>query len=437
MRRLDIDYVRAQFPALERTVNGHPAAYLDGPGGTQVPQRVADAVADYLLHHNSNTDGAFVTSEETDAVLDGARRALGDFLGCSGQAVSFGANMTSLTVFMAQSLARDWSPGDEVIITALDHEANRGPWLSLQERGIVVREAPFDLGTCSLRWDELERLVGERTRVIAVGYASNAVGTVNDVRRAAEVAHRFGALCWVDAVHYALHGAIDAQSIDCDFLVCSPYKFFGTHIGVLYSKPSVAANVRPLKLTTQDDVPPHCFETGTLCHEGIVGAAEAVEFIADLGRHHHEQGESLSRRESVVAGMEAMEAHEQPLTGRLIEGLSAVPGVRVYGPLADAPRTSTVSFTLQGRCARDVARALGDQGLFVWDGDFYAARFVELAGLVDRGGLVRVGLCPYNTAEEVERVIAVVDRLAEGRDHGVRPTSSVTADGVATGCRDA
>jgi len=383
-----------------------------------VPQRVADTVSDYLLHHNSNTEGAFATSEETDEIIEGARRALGDFLGADWQTVAFGTNMTTLTIFMAQSLARDWEPGDEVVVTALDHEANRGPWLDLRERGLVVREAPVDLTTCTLQWDELEGLVNERTKLLAIGYASNAVGTVNDVKRAADLAHRVGALCWVDAVHYALHGLIDVQNIDCDFLVCSPYKFFGTHIGVLYSKPSAAAAVRPLRLLTQDEDPPFRYETGTLCHEGIAGAAEAVEFIADLGRHHHAEGAALDRRAAVVAGMRAMEAYERPLAARLIEGLAAVPGVRIYGPPANAARTSTVSFTLEGRHAHDVAEVLGAHGLFVWDGDFYAARFVQLAGLATRGGLVRVGLCPYSTADEVERVIAVVAELAQVHGHG-------------------
>lgn len=412
MREYDVEYVRSQFPALERTVNGHRAAYLDGPGGTQVPQRVVDAVADYLINHNCNIHGVFATSQETDSTIDGARGALADFLGAQAQEISFGTNMTTLTVFMAQSLARDWQAGDEVVITALDHEADRGPWLHLEERGIVVREAPVDLDTCTLDWDALEDLVGVRTKLVALGYASNAVGTVNDVKRAADLAHREGALCWVDAVHYALHGAIDVAAIDCDFLVCSPYKFFGPHVGVLYVKDSAGRSVRPLRLRTQEEQPPYRYETGTLCHEGIAGAAEAVEFIADLGRHHVDGGERLDRRAAVVAGMRTVEAYERPLATRLIQGLQAVSGVRIYGPPADAPRTSTVSFVLQDWHATDVARELGQEGLFVWDGDFYAARIVELAGLVEHGGLVRVGLCPYNTADEVERVIDAVHELA-------------------------
>jgi cysteine desulfurase family protein (TIGR01976 family) len=414
MRQFDVEYIRSQFPAIGRTVNGHPVAYLDGPGGTQVPQQVAGAVTDYLLNHNCNVHGLFATSEETDAIIDGSRRALADFLGADWSEVGFGTNMTTLTTFMAQSLVRDWQPGDEVVITALDHEANRGPWLHLAERGIVIREVPVDLATCTVVWDEFEKLVGERTRLVALGYASNATGTVNDVKRAAALAHSVGALCWVDAVHFALHGAIDVRDVDCDFLVCSPYKFFGPHIGVLYVKGSVNERVRPLKLKTQEEEPPFRFETGTLCHEGIAGAGEAVEFIADVGRHHSDGGDALDRRAAVVAGMDAMEAYEKPLAKRLMEGLDALPGLKIWGPLANAPRTSTVSFTLEGHPAPEMARVLGEQGLFVWDGDFYAARVVELAGLADKGGLLRVGLCPYNTAEEVERVIGAVAAIANG-----------------------
>jgi cysteine desulfurase family protein (TIGR01976 family) len=414
MKQFDVEYVRAQFPAMARTHNGFPVAYLDGPGGTQVPQRVVDAVSDYLLNHNCNIHGLFATSEESDAIVDNAHRALADLLGADWSEVSFGTNMTTITTFMAQSLVRDWKPGDEVVITALDHEADRGPWLHLEERGIVVREVPVDVETCTVVWDEFEKLVNRRTRLVALGYASNATGTVNDVKRAAALAHSVGALCWVDSVHYALHGAIDVRDIDCDFLACSPYKFFGPHIGTLYVKNAVNDRVRPLKLKTQEEEPPFRFETGTLCHEGIAGAAEAVEFIADVGRHHTDGGEALGRRPAVVAGMNAMEAYEQPLAQRLIDGLSALPGLRIYGPPAGHPRTSTVSFTLAGHPAPEIARTLGAQGLFVWDGDFYAARVIELAGIADSGGLLRIGLCPYNTADEVERVLAAVSALATG-----------------------
>jgi len=406
----DVDAVRRQFPSLSRRTDGRPVAYLDGPGGTQTPQRVIDAVADYLAHHNANVEGRYATSRETDELIDRGRRALADFLGADQREVSFGANMTTLTVFIAQSLGRDWGSGDEVVITALDHEANRGPWLHLQERGVVVHEVPIDLETCSLDWDAFEAVVNERTRLVALGYASNAVGTVNDVERACRLAHSVGALCFVDAVHYALHGPIDVKRLGCDLLVCSPYKFFGPHLGVLYVEPGAGERIRPLSLSTQEPGPPYRYETGTLSHEGIAGATEAVEFVADLGRRASAD-EALGRRDAVVAGMVASEAYERPLTGRLISGLSGIEGLRTYGPPADGLRTSTVSFALEDVEAGDVAERLGDLGIFVWDGDFFAARFVELAGLADRGGLVRIGLCPYNTADEVERAIAAVARL--------------------------
>ena len=420
----DVEYVRRQFPALERSIDGHPAAYLDGPGGTQVPRRVVDAVAGYLIDHNANTHGVFATSEESDAILDHAHHAAADFLGCDADEVSYGANMTTLTLLLAQAVRRELQAGDEILVTQLDHEANRGPWDQLTDHGVVIREAPVDLATCTIDWDALEGLVGERTKVVAVGYASNAVGTVNDVRRAAVAAKRVGALSVIDSVHYALHGPIDVRDIDCDVLLCSAYKFFGPHVGIMYVRRSVSERLRPLKLRAQEDAPPFKWETGTLNHEGMAGAGEAIEFIADLGRHHGAFVEERApgrlaglsgRRRDIVAGMIATELYEQPLAQRLIEGLEAIAGVTVYGPPPGHARTSTVSFTVDGWNAQEVARVLGRKGLFVWDGDFYAMRLVELLGLGDRGGLVRVGLAPYNTAAEVERVVAAVAGLAGER----------------------
>lgn len=418
MRDYDVAYVRAQFPALARTINGHQVAYLDGPGGTQVPERVRDAVEDYLLHHNCNVEGSFATAQETDATIETARRALADFLGCSWNEVSFGANMTTLTMLLAQSLGRDLQEGDEVVITQLDHEGNRGPWQLLEDRGVVVREVPVNLEDCTLDWETFEQIVNPRTRIVAIGYASNAVGTVNDVKRAAALAHSVGALCFVDAVHFALHGSIDVKAIDCDFLACSVYKFFGPHCGVLYSRPEVAERVRTLKVRPQKGVAPYKFETGTLNHEGLAGAAEAVEFIADLGRHHAAPEEAAAlagvegRRRAIVAGMRAVEAYEQPLAAGIMQTLAAVPGLRLYGPPSDSPRTSTVSFTLESKTATEVARALGELGLFVWDGDFYATRLVDLLGLQSRGGLVRVGLAPYNDTQEIDRLTTAIAAVA-------------------------
>ena len=419
MPPFDVAYVRNQFPALKRAVDGHPAAYLDGPGGTQTPQRVIDAVADYLANHNANGGGRFATGEETDAMQDDARRAAADFLGCDPDEASFGANMTTLTYFLADALGRTLQPGDEVIITALDHEANRSPWLHLAQRGVVVREVPVDLETCMLDWDAFERLVQPgRTKVVALGYASNAVGTVNDVARAAALAHAAGAFSVVDAVHYALHGPIDVRAIGCDFLVCSAYKFFGPHVGLLYARRKATELVEPLRLATQHDAPPYVWETGTPNFEGLAGTIAAIDFIADIGaRHESTAGEGLAgvvrgRRRNVVAGMLACEAYEQPLAAHLRKQLQAIAGVTLYGPPEGTPRTSTVAFTLDGFLAGEAARTRGDRGLFVWDGHFYAARLVELLGLDDRGGLVRVGLAPYTTEGELERFVSAVGDLS-------------------------
>lgn len=420
MPQFDVAYVRSQFPALKRMVDGHPVAYFDAPGGTQTPQSVVDAVAGYLLGHNSNVHGCFAASAETDEIIDGARRACADFLGCDWSEISFGANMTTLNFLLADALARELGPGDEVVVTALDHEANRGPWLRLAERDVVIHEVPVDLATCTLDWEHFEAIVKPgRTKVVAVGYASNAVGTVNDVARAARLARSAGAFSVVDAVHYALHGPIDVREIGCDVLLCSAYKFFGPHVGVQYTRFEVAERIRALRLRTQEEEPPYKFETGTLCQEGLEGVTAAVDFIADMGRHHEElvadrlpEGVG-GRRRDVIAGMLANELYEQPLARRLMDELSQIPGVTLYGPPAGHPRTSTVSFTIDGVRPEGACRVLGEQGLFLWDGHFYAVRLVERLGLMERGGLVRVGLCPYTTWDELERLIAGVAVLTE------------------------
>jgi cysteine desulfurase family protein (TIGR01976 family) len=417
--RFDIGYVRKQFPALSRTIAGRAVAYLDGPGGTQTPERVLDAVRDYLVKHNSNSGGFFATAEETDQVIMGARMAMADLFGCDWTEVSFGANMTTLCFLLAQSVGRDLQRGDQILITEIDHEGNRGPWLHLAERGVLVREVPVHTATCTLDFDAFEEMANEgATKVVAVNYASNAVGTISDVKRACEIARRVGALSVVDAVHYALHGPIDVQDIGCDVLLCSAYKFFGPHVGVQYTERSVAERIRALRLRTQEEEPPDKFETGTLCHEGLQGVTAAVDFIADLG-HHHEGlvADRLpfgleGRRRHVIAGMLANELYEQPLSRRLMAELEQIPGVTLYGPPAGHPRTSTVSFTIDGMRPEQACRQLGEQGLFLWDGHFYAARLVERLGLMERGGLIRAGLCPYTTWDELERLVAAVSELA-------------------------
>ncbi len=421
--KFDVQYVRRQFPALARAMDGRPVAFLDSPGGTQVPQTVIDAVNEYLVDHNANIHGFFDTTIETDHLLADARDTLADFLNCDWDEVAFGFNTTTTAFLLAHSLIHDLREGDEIVITQIDHEANRGPWISLQDHGIVIREVPVDPGTCTLDWDAFEQILNERTRIVALNWASNAVGTITDVKRAAALARKVGALVVVDAVHYALHGVIDVREIDCDFLLCSAYKFFAPHgAGVMYARRDVAERVRSLRLRTQLGETPFKFETGTLDHEAIVGAAAAVEFIADMGRHHLRRLnadpalaariEGLDgRRRNVVAGMLAAEEHEQPLARRLIDALRDIPGVTVYGPPDGHPRTSTVSFTIGDLSAEEACRRLGREGLYLWDGHFFAIKLVEVLGLIDRG-LVRAGLAPYNTADEVDRLIEAVRELA-------------------------
>ena len=417
---VDLSPCRAQFPALSLTVNGHPAAFLDGPGGTQVPRRVIEAMNDYLIGKNSNTHGAFLTSRATDETIAAARRALADFLGAEPGEIAFGANMTTLNFALARAIGRTLRAGDEIVVTELDHDANISPWLALAERGAVIRWLRVDPETCTLDLDQLAELLSPRTRVVAIGWASNAVGTINDVARAVRMAHEAGALAVVDAVHYAPHGPIDVRQVGCDFLLCSVYKFFGPHVGVLYGRRAAFEALETYRVRPQSPSAPEKIETGTLNHEGLAGAAAAVDFIAELGRPYVDTfrprlGDATGRRAEILAGMHAIEAYEAPLAQRLLDGLARIPGVRVYGPPAGYPRTPTVSFTLAGRTPVEVARFLGERGLFVWDGDFYAVTLIERLGLADSGGLVRVGLAPYNTAEEIDRLLAAVEELARSR----------------------
>lgn len=414
---LDVERCRAQFPSLKQKVDGYPAAFFDGPGGTQVPQRVIAAVVDYYENSNSNTHGMFKTARETSEIIAGARQAMADFLGCGPDEVSFGNNMTTLNYMLSRALARGMKAGDEIVITDLDHEANRGPWLALEEKGIIVRSVKVNLPECTLDYEDFERKVGPKTKVIALGYASNAVGTINDVKWAADLAHSVGAVCVVDAVHSALHVPVDVAAIGCDYLLCSAYKFFGPHVGVMYGKKSLFEKLETYRVKPQDPNPPYRIETGTLNHEGIAGVTEAVNFIADLG----DLGSSGcacgccggNRRVRVLAGFEAIESHERPLFCRLMDGLDSIDGVTVYGLPANAKRTPTVSFRLAGVAPDKVAEYLGDHGIFVWDGDFYATTLIERLGLADKGGVVRVGIAPYNTAEEVDRLLDCVRDLSK------------------------
>ncbi len=397
--------IRACFPALERHHRGRPVAYFDGPGGTQVPRAVVEAVSDYLYHHNANTHWRYPTSEETDAMLASARAALADLLGAERSEVAFGANMTTLTFHLARALGRRWGPGDEVVVTELDHHANVAPWRALErERGIALRTVPLVPESGQLDWSGLERALSPRTRLLAIGAASNALGSVSDVARAASLARTGGALTFVDAVHYAPHYLVDVAELGCDFLACSAYKFYGPHVGALFGRRELIQGLDLPKLEPAPDSAPERLETGTLSHEGIAGAAAAVEFLAGLSP-------GVGRRERLRGAFAGLHRRGQELLLRLYRGLEAVPGVRLYGPPPEAPRTPTVAFTVAGRRAAEVAERLADEAVFVSSGDFYAATVVQRYGLSD-DGLVRAGCACYTTADEVDRLIDGVVRLS-------------------------
>ena len=405
------DYIRVQFPSLENEIDGHPVAFLDGPGGYQVPERVIKAAENYFVSMNANVGGAFFTSKRTDEMIGNARKIFAEFFNCSWEEVVFGANTTSLNFALSSALIREMEAGDKILITEIDHEANRGPWESLQERGVIVEDVKVDVGTCTLDMDDFQRKLTPNTKVVAVNYASNAVGTITDVEQIVNMAKEVGAYTVVDAVHYAAHKSLDVKEIGTDFLICSVYKFFGPHIGVMYAKKDVLSRLRPLKVRPQYNYPPFMIETGTLNQEGIAGAVEALKFVADLGEKYGEslqgakEGTNEKLRDKIVEGFKAIERYEEELTKYLVAELSRIDEVAIFGPPEGHPRTPTVSFTYEGYTALQVAEYLGSKGIFVWDGDFYATRLVERLGLRDKGGLIRVGIAPYNTKEELVRLI--------------------------------
>jgi cysteine desulfurase family protein (TIGR01976 family) len=396
--------IRRGFPALERRHAGHPVAYFDGPGGTQVPRQVVDAMADYLYHHNANTHWAYPTSAETDAIILRAREAGAALLGADANEIAFGANMTTLTFHLARALGRAWGPGDEVIVTALDHQANVAPWQALvRERGITLRMVDVDLASGTLDRASLEAAFSPRTRLLAIGAASNALGTVNDVASAIALARAAGARTLVDAVHFVPHAPVDVRALGCDFLVCSAYKFYGPHIGMLFGRRELIEALDVPKLAPAPDTAPERLETGTQNHEGIAGAAAAIEFIAGVAP-------SSGLRASVTASLGELHRRGGELVARLWDGLASVRGVTLYGPPPGRPRTPTVAFTVAGMPADSVARALAGRGVFVSSGDFYASTIVERLGL-GGPGLVRAGCACYTTAEEVDRLVEGVAAL--------------------------
>ena len=417
MSSLDIAWIRAQFPALAQTVNDQPAVFFDGPGGTQVPQRVIDAIGNYLINANANTHGAFATSARTDAVIAEAHAAMADLLGCDPDEVVFGPNMTTLTFAMSRAIGRELGPGDEIVVTRLDHDANVAPWRALEERGVTVRMVDIDVEDCTLDMGDMARAITANTRLVAIGYASNAVGTINDVAEVVRMAHAVGALAYVDAVHYAPHGPIDVRALDCDFLACSPYKFFAPHMGALYGKRAHLERLQPYKVRPAGNNTPDRWETGTKNHEGLAGVAAAIDYLAELGRNTGGVDATTSRRAALLAAMAAIRSYERDLAERLIIGLLAIPGLTFYGirePERFGQRTPTVSIRLASCTPHELAARLGEQGIFVWDGNYYALSLTERLGVEESGGMVRIGLAHYNTAEEIDRLLAILHTMTTG-----------------------
>jgi cysteine desulfurase family protein (TIGR01976 family) len=412
-KQLDISWVRAQFPSLQLQVNGQQAAFLDGPAGTQVPRQVMDAVQNCFLKSNANTCGAFATSRSNDAIIASARAAMADFFNCDKDEIVFGQNMTTITFALSRAIGRELNAGDEIVVTTLDHDANVAPWRALEEKGVVIRQVDIRESDCTLDLDDLKRKITSKTKLVAVGYASNAVGTINPGAEITKLAHAAGALMFIDAVHYAPHGPIDVRALDCDFLVCSPYKFFGPHMGTLYGKREQLLRFQPYKVRPAPDSLPDRWETGTQVQELIAGIGAAVDYLAELGRRCDPSAKD--RRSALLAAYRATRQHEMALLSRLVEGLLAIPGLRFFGisdPKRFNDRCSTVSLRLANHTPTEVAAFLGERGIFTWDGNYYALNLTERLGVEATGGLLRIGLVHYNTMEEVDRLLAALREIA-------------------------
>ena len=415
MTTFDVEALRRRFPALAIEDGGRPVALFDGPGGTQVPDTVIEAIAEYYRTSNANHDGPFLTSRRSDERVHEAHQAMADLLGAaSADEIKFGANMTSLTFHVSRSIGATMEPGDEIVVTILDHEGNVGPWKAIAaDRGLVVRTVDIRTGDVTLDLDTLDAALGPRTKLVAVGWASNAVGTINPVAEIVRRAHAAGAWTYLDAVHAAPHLPIDVRAVGTDFLACSTYKFFGPHAGVLYGRADVLDQLPAYKLRPASDR----FETGTGNFEGLNGVTAAVEYLAGVGDAYGDVASGATRRERAVAGMRAIRRYEMDLFGRLMDGLDGIPGLSFYG-IRDRERfderTPTAAIRLDGIAPRAAAEALGAQGIAVWDGDFYATGLIERLGLLDRGGVVRIGLTHYNTAGEVDRLLDALEGIAAG-----------------------
>ena len=419
---LDHTRIRSQFPALNMTVNGQTATFLDNPGGTQVPQSVIDAVADYLAHSNANHGGAFLTSQRSDEILDDGHAAMADMLNArSASEIVFGPNMTTLTFSISRALGREITSGDEIVLTRMDHDANITPWVMMaQDRGATVRWVDFDVEDYTLDMAGLRSVLNERTKIVAVGYASNATGTVHDVATITRWAHDVGALVFIDAVQYAPHGPIDVQALGCDLLAMSGYKFYGTHVGILYGSYDRLARLTAYKVRPAPSDPPGKFETGTQNHEGIAGALAAVNHLAAIGQEYGSGLEShfpalSGRRLHLKTGMTVLRAYDHLLSAAILDELDTLPAIRIHG-ITDRNRLServpTVSFTWPDRHPRDIATALAKEGIFVWDGNYYALSVTERLGLEGKGGMVRIGAAYYNTVDEIRRLGAALRSMA-------------------------
>jgi cysteine desulfurase family protein (TIGR01976 family) len=426
---LDLTHIRAQFPSLAQTVNGHPATFLDGPGGTQVPQGVIEAISSYLRRDNANTGGAYATSRHTDAMIAEARGAMADFLHCGADEVVFGPNMTTLTYAMSRAIGRELKPGDEIVVTRLDHDANVSPWLAMAEdRGVTVRWAEIHDADCTLDMTDLASKINSHTKLVAAGYASNAVGTINPVREIVRLAHAARALAYIDAVHYGPHGLIDVAALDCDFLVCSTYKFFGPHMGVLFGKREHLQRLRPYKVRPNTNAIPNCWEWGTMNHECIAGVTACVEYIADLGRNQGACGDGRPARPSsaarsaanttrcaaIAAAYAAIHEHERALLERMMTGLKDIPGLKIYGitdPARFDERCATFAVRIENHTPLELSTKLGERGFFTWDGNYYALNLTEHLDVEKSGGFLRIGLVHYNTIDEVDRLLAALREI--------------------------
>lgn len=401
--------LRAQFPALRKKVDKQGAVFFDGPAGTQVPQSVIDAISRYLIHCNANSHGVFATSIESDEVIDAAHQAAADLVGTPDPGtIAFGANMTSLTFALSRALAKTWRKGDEILLTRLEHDANFSPWrLAAEDAGVTVRYVDIDPTNCTLRLDDYSKFLNERTRLVAVGCASNAAGTVNPVKQICQWAREVGALSFLDAVHFAPHDLMDVTVWNCDFLVCSAYKFFGPHVGLLYGRRELLESLHPYKLRPAPDDLPGRWMTGTQNFECIAGTRAAIDYLADIGRLDRA---GAGRREALQAAFAMIRGYERKLADQLLDGLARIPEIKVWGitdPSQRSQRLPTVSLTHAACSAKDLARKLAVAGIFCWHGNYYALPLTERLG-VEPEGMLRVGICHYNTAAEVERLLSTL-----------------------------